>query len=106
MKTINNKNSIMIPLPPHTHVQTCFFGHELGMSKIVATFFKNILYHTYQDWREVLLNDSVDGKAETLHEMVLEKIDELFPEKTRKFASDDQPWVSSSLKRLDRQRRR
>ena len=38
--------------------------------------------------------------------MLLEILDEFFPEKTRKIASDDQPWISHRLKVLDRQCKR
>ena len=36
----------------------------------------------------------------------MDKLDEIFPEKTRKINSDDQPWISFKLKKLDRQRKR
>ena len=38
--------------------------------------------------------------------MLLQILDEFFPEKTRKIASDDQPWISHRLKVLDRQCKR
>ena len=47
-----------------------------------------------------------DEKAEMLHNMVKSKLDETCPEKTTKVASDDQPWYTEQLKRLDRKRRR
>ena len=37
---------------------------------------------------------------------MVHKIDEIFPVKTRKINSDDQPWVSFKLKKLDRRRKR
>ena len=36
-----------------------------------------------QKWMEVLNTESVDKKAEILHNMVLNKLDECCPEKTR-----------------------
>ena len=59
-----------------------------------------------QDWAEVLNSNSVDTKAETLHSLVLEKLNEFCPEKTRRIASDDQPFFSDQLKRLHRKKRR
>ena len=59
-----------------------------------------------QDWTEVLNAESVDNKAEQLHNMVLDKLDEFCPEKTRKISSDDQPWYTEQLKRLNRRIRR
>ena len=50
-----------------------------------------------QDWTEILNEPSVDLKAETLHKMVLEKLDEFCPEKTRKVSNDDQPWFQNHL---------
>jgi hypothetical protein len=38
--------------------------------------------------------------------MVLDKLDEFCPEKTRKISSDDQPWYTEQLKRLNRRIRR
>ena len=47
-----------------------------------------------QNWKEVLDEQSVDTKAEKLHNMVLDKLDEFCPEKTRKISDDDQPWIT------------
>ena len=59
-----------------------------------------------QSWREVLEEDSVDLKAEKLHNMVLNKLDEFCPEKDRKLSSDDEPWFSEKLKKLKRRKNR
>ena len=50
--------------------------------------------------------ENVDEKAESLHSLVLSKLDKFCPEKIRKIASDDQPFITDQLKRLDRKRRR
>ena len=47
-----------------------------------------------QEWGEVIKEESVDKKAEILHNMILDKVDEFCPEKTRKLASDDKPWFT------------
>ena len=59
-----------------------------------------------QKWTEILTEKNMDTKAQLLNQMVLEKLDEFCPEKARKISSDDEPWFSDQLKRLDRRRRR
>ena len=59
-----------------------------------------------QDWREILEEDSVDTKAEKLHNMVINKLDEVCPEKNRKISSDDDPWFTEKLKKLQRKKHR
>ena len=59
-----------------------------------------------QNWKEVLDEPSVDKKAEKLHNMVLDKLDEFCPEKTRMISDDDKPWFSEQLKRLARKKAR
>ena len=66
-----------------------------GLSKFEAWIKK-------QNWSEILNAKSVDRKAETLHNMVLDKLDEFCPEKNIKISSDDQPWCTEQLKRLNR----
>ena len=59
-----------------------------------------------QSWSEVLNAKTADEKAEMLHSLVKRKLDETCPEKVTKVASDDQPWFTDKLKRLDRKKRR
>ena len=59
-----------------------------------------------EDWTRVLGSRSPDVKAETLHNLVMNKLDKFCPQKTRRIASDDRPWYTDQLKRLDRRRRR
>ena len=59
-----------------------------------------------QSWREVLEEDSVDKKAENLHNMVLNKLNEVCPVKDRKISSDDDPWYTDKLKKLQRKKSR
>ena len=59
-----------------------------------------------QTWREVLEEESVDIKAENLHNMVLNKLDELCPEKNRRISSDDRPWYTKELEKMSRKKRR
>ena len=55
---------------------------------------------------EVLNTESVDTKAEILHNMVLNKLDECCPQKTRKMSIDDEPWFTDKLKQLNRKVKR
>ena len=49
---------------------------------------------------------SAHEKAEFFQQMLLKKLDEFFPLKETKINSDDQPWISFQVKKLDRKRKR
>ena len=91
--TINNKSSRKIrnilvrPLP------------ESGLAKF-RDWIKN------HDWIDISETDCVHKKADMLHNLVMTKLNEYCPVKVIKVASDDQPWYTDQLKRLDRKRRR
>ena len=55
-----------------------------------------------QTWKEIYGSKNVNEKAETLQNMVLQKLDEYLPLKMNKFTSDDKPWVTNEVKQLDR----
>ena len=57
-------------------------------------------------WEEVTEVENAHEKASNFHKVLLEKLDEIFPEKERKINSDDQPWITYKLKMLDRRRKR
>merc|ERR1711867_407312 len=59
-----------------------------------------------KDWEEVIKEESVDKKAETLQNIVLNKLDEVCPERNIKIANDDEPWFSEKLKKLQRKKAR
>ena len=59
-----------------------------------------------QHWGDIYEADSAHDKAQLLQTLLFDKFEELFPEKTRKVSSDDQPWISHKLKTLDRKRKR
>ena len=59
-----------------------------------------------QDWSQILSEDSINIKAESLMSMITDALNTFLPEKTIRVASDDEPWYSESLKKLDRRRRR
>ena len=56
-----------------------------------------------QTWEPVYKAESAHEKAQVFQNMLISKLDEIFPEKVRKFSSDDQPWITQ---KLDRRRRR
>ena len=59
-----------------------------------------------QDWKEVYTAESAHDKASIFQNILVSKLDEIFPEKKRKVQSDDQPWISHKLKQLGRKRKR
>ena len=59
-----------------------------------------------QTWEEVFSAQSAHEKAESFQKMLVNKMNEIFPEKKRKIQSDDAPWISHKLKKLDRKRKR
>ena len=73
--------------------------HGSGMALLTA-WFEN------QDWSTNSPCESVDGKAELLMSQILGAVNKYLPSKTIRVASDDEPWYSQPLKKLDRKRRR
>ena len=59
-----------------------------------------------QTWEDVYNKESAHEKAEIFQKILVNKVDEIFPQKIRKINSDDQPWISFQLKKLDRKRKR
>ena len=70
-----------------------------GLSKFRAWIQK-------ENWSTILQSSNVELKAEKLHNIVLDKLDEFCPEKNRKISSDDMPWFTEQLKRLKRKKQR
>ena len=59
-----------------------------------------------QSWSDILTNKCMNKKAELLLSSVLEALNKCLPEKVLKVSSDDEPWYTPALKKLDRKRRR
>ena len=57
-------------------------------------------------WEEVYEAKSAHQKAQNFQQILVTKLEEIFPEKIRKISNDDQPWVTFQLKKLDRRRKR
>ena len=69
-------------------------------------FEKMTVWMREQTWTEVFQCESAHDKAETFQNMLIEKLDEIFPEKVRTVKTNDQPWITHKLKQLDRKRKR
>ena len=59
-------------------------------------------WFTDQTWEQVYQLDSAHDKAAKFQEILLQALDNIFPQKVRKVNSDDQPWISHKLKLMDR----
>ena len=59
-----------------------------------------------QKWSQNLKTKSVDKKTELLQNQVMSALNKFLPQKQIKVASDDEPWYTKTLKKLDRRRRR
>ena len=55
---------------------------------------------TQQDWHEVLEAEGTDKKCDLFHDMIWDKIDELFPLKKRRTHPNDKPWMNDKIKAL------
>ena len=59
-----------------------------------------------QDWEAVLSAISAHDKVDIFQGLLLEKLDIFLPEKTVKFTSEDQVWVTPEIKEISRKKRR
>ena len=59
-----------------------------------------------ENWKNVYEAETSHLKAENFQNTLMDKFYEFFPEKTIKFNSDDAPWMTQKLKKLDRKRKR
>ena len=88
------------------------------INNIPARTYKNISFRVFseeniermktwlseQNWNDIINEKSPDIKAECFQAQILSKVDEFFPIKQRKIASDDQPFFTEKLKRLKRKK--
>ena len=59
-----------------------------------------------QNWNQLYAETDCHKKAEVFHNLLIEKFHEVFPAKSFKVCSEDKPWITRSLKNLDRKRKR
>ena len=93
INTIDNKScrkSRIVKVRPYT---------ESGFSKM-----KEFLIE--ETWEKVKEAKTSHDKASIFQNILLDQLNKCFPEKTRSFSNDDQPWITHRLKVLDRKRKR
>ena len=59
-----------------------------------------------QSWKEIYRLSSAHDKAEKFENMLMEKVELFFPEKTIKVNENDKPWMNPELVKLDRKRKK
>ena len=59
-----------------------------------------------QSWKEVYSEMCPTKKAVILEQLLMTKIEELFPMKSLKLNENDKPWVNAQLVKIDRRRKR
>ena len=59
-----------------------------------------------ESWELLYQKETADEKAEFLHTIVLDKLDQYLPEKTVKIRPDGEAWVTSEIKSHDRLQKR
>ena len=57
-------------------------------------------------WKEIYDIECPNKKAEHFEKLILDKVDQLFPQKCIKLSIDDKPWVDLQLLNLDRKCKR
>ena len=57
-------------------------------------------------WQQLYQMETAHEKAEYLQQTLLDKLDVYLPQKTINIRADDEPWVTSELKQIDRNRKR
>ena len=55
-----------------------------------------------EKWESVYAGKTAHEKAQNLQDLLLTNLDKFLPTKTHKISSDDQPWYSLKLKKLER----
>ena len=59
-----------------------------------------------ETWENVFQAENTHDKAKFFQDTLFKKYEEIFPQKTKKINSDDSPWITQKIKKLDRQRKR
>ena len=59
-----------------------------------------------EKWDSVAEAESAHDKAKGLQNIMMEKLNYFLAQKTSKFTSEDQPWVTSEIKEIDRRKKR
>ena len=59
-----------------------------------------------ESWHKVYGAETAHEKAKVFQDIIVEKLNEIFPEKVKKVNSDDQPWLNFKKKKIDRKKKR
>ena len=59
-----------------------------------------------QNWKEIFEEENVNKKADIFQNMLLQKLNEFLPSKTRKVCTADQPFCTDKIKRIKRKKTR
>ena len=59
-----------------------------------------------ENWECVVKANTANEKAQALQGLVMEQLNKFLPEKTFTFTSEDQPWITSDIKELNRKKKR
>ena len=60
--------------------------------EVLKDFFK------CEDWQKLKDLENTDDQAHDLHSLLVNKCNEIIPEKSRIISSDDQPWYTEKIK--------
>ena len=107
LPALGNSDHLSVLWEPNTHQRTTEptitqYSRRYPDSKI-REFGRWI---TQQDWHEVLEAESTDKKCDLFHDMIWNKIEEIFPLKKRRTHPNDKPWMNDKIKDLIGQRQK
>ena len=92
--------SCFVKMKPREY-RTVFFRPipESGLSSFNA-------WLNLHSWEYLCSIKDINMKTRYFHDLILHKVDEIFPMKSLRVSKDDQPWITQDIKSLDRQRKR
>ena len=59
-----------------------------------------------ETWKSVFEAESAHEKANVLQQLMMDKLNLYLPQKTAKFTSEDQTWVTPEIKEIDRKKKK
>ena len=67
--------------------------------EVLKDFFK------CEDWQKMKDLENTHEQAQYLHSLLVNKFNEIIPEKSRTISSDDQPWYTEKLKHMNKEKK-
>ena len=99
-----NKNKKQLTDP---NVSLSKLGHKKSLRPLPKSGIQEMgQWIVSESWETVFLAETAHDKASALQKLLLDNLDKCLPKKTIKITSDDQPWFSNQLKKIDRKRKR